>query len=102
MFHSCLMIKMFNVPDHWKNWMTNNLLKLNEDKTEMPLAGPQAKRNPLSRKLGHLAPETQSEGTCLGIILDSELNCTSHVEKGDQNSFLSLKKYCQIMAIPIP
>ena len=61
--------------------MSNNFLKLNEDKTEILLVGPQTKREMLFNNLGKLTPWIKSEVTSLGVILDSDLNFKSHVNE---------------------
>ncbi|APZ87908.1 putative truncated RNA-directed DNA polymerase [Anguilla anguilla circovirus] len=48
--------------------MSNNFLKLNKDKTEVLLVGPNAKRDALFNRLGNLAPGVKTEVTSLGVI----------------------------------
>ncbi len=62
-------------------WMSENFLKLNEDKTEILLVGPQAKRDRLPSKLGKLKSQIKPEVTCLGVVVDSDLNLKSHIKK---------------------
>uniref|UniRef100_A0A667YPA7 Reverse transcriptase domain-containing protein n=1 Tax=Myripristis murdjan TaxID=586833 RepID=A0A667YPA7_9TELE len=58
-------------------WMSDNFLKLNEDKTEILLVGPKTKREMLSINLGKLASRIKSEVTSLGIVLDPDLSFKS-------------------------
>src|SRR4029434_2043936 len=46
-------------------WMSNNFLKLNDDKTDMLLVGPKTKREMLFYNLGKLTPWMKSEITNL-------------------------------------
>lgn len=74
-------------------WMSNNFLRLNEDKTEILLIGPKTKREMLIKNLGGLAPWIKSEVTSLGVILDSELNFNSHINKVTKTSFFHLRNH---------
>ena len=58
--------------DAVNNWMSNNFLKLNEDKTEIP------------------------EVTCMGITIDSELNFNSHLKKVTKTSLYHLRNIAKI------
>lgn len=51
-------------------WISNHLLTLNEDKTEILLVGPKTKRKIMSKNLGKLSPWIKSEVSSLGITLD--------------------------------
>lgn len=55
-------------------WMRNNSLKLNKDKTEILPGGPKKKRDRVLAKLGHLASQTRPQVRNLGVILVSDLN----------------------------
>ena len=77
-----------------KNWMWVNLLKLNDDKTEVIVLGTQqqlAKLGPLTLRVG------DTEVTCipcvwnLGVNFDAELKHTSHVNKLVSSSFHMLQ-----------
>lgn len=50
-------------------WISSNFLKLNEDKTEILLVGPKAKRNMLVNNLGIFTHRVKPEVTSLGVIL---------------------------------
>ncbi len=71
-------------------WMSNNFLKLNEDKTEILLLGLKTKREMLFNNLGKLTPWIKSEVTSLGVILDSDLSFKSHINKVVRTSFFHL------------
>ena len=79
-----------------KNWMWVNLLKLNDDKTEVIVLGTRqqlAKLGPLTLKVG------DTEVTCipcvrnLGVNFDAELKHTNHVNKLVSSSFHHVKKH---------
>lgn len=70
-------------------WMSNNFLKLNEDKTDI-LVSPIAKRKLLLNNMGKLTPWIKPEVTSLGVIIDSDLNFNSHIRKVTKTSFYHL------------
>ena len=55
------------------NWMNNNSLKLNEDKTEILLVGPKTKRDELLKQLHNLTPLIKKEVASFGVSLDLAL-----------------------------
>ena len=76
--------------------MSNNFLKLNEDKTEILLVGPKIKREMLSSDLGKLAPLIKPEVTSLGVVLDSDLSFKSHINKVTKTSFFHLRNIAKV------
>ena len=62
-------------------WMSDNFLKLNEEKTEILLIGPKAKRDEIFQRLDNLTLFVKSEVTSRGVILDSDLSFKSHINK---------------------
>lgn len=77
-----------------RKWLSNNFFKLNDDKTEIQLLGPKTKQDVLLSKLGNLASQVKSEVTSLGVILDSDLNFTSHINRVTKTAFFSSQEYC--------
>ena len=65
-----------------KSWMTKNMLKLNDDKTEIILLGPEARRNKVNikeiRVCDSLIPLSESVRD-LGLVLDSDLSMIAHI-----------------------
>ena len=76
-------------------WMSNNFLKLNEDKTEILLVGPKTKRE-MFDNLGKLTPWIKSEVTSLGVIIDSDLSFSSHINKVSKTSFFHLRNIAKV------
>ncbi|XP_049912330.1 uncharacterized protein LOC126397522 [Epinephelus moara] len=77
-------------------WMQTNFLKLDGDKTEILLVGPQAKREIILSKPGSLAVQVKSEVTSLGVILDSDLNFKSHIKKVTKTAFFHLRNISKV------
>lgn len=61
--------------------MSNSILEINEDKTEILQVNPKFKREMLSDNLRKLAPWIKSEVTTLGVVFDPALSFKSHVNK---------------------
>ena len=76
--------------------MSNNFLKLNEDKTEILLVGPTTKREMMLNNMGTLTPWIKSEVTSLGVILDSDLSFKSHISKVTKTSFFHLRNIAKV------
>jgi hypothetical protein len=77
-------------------WMNNNFLKLNEDKTEVLLIGPKLKREMLIKNLGGLTRWIKPEVISLGVILDSDLNFNSHINKVTKTAFFHLRNIAKV------
>lgn len=77
-------------------WMSNNFLKLNEDKTEILLVGPIKKREMLLNNMGKLAPWVKPKVTSLGVIIDSDLSFKSHINKVTKTSFFHLRNIAKV------
>ena len=77
-------------------WMNANLLKLNENKTEVLLVGPKQKRDDLMNSLGHLAAWVKPQVTSLGVIIDSDLNFTAHFNKVTKIAFFHLRNIAKV------
>ena len=77
-------------------WMNNNFLKLNEDKTEVLLIGPKLKREMLIKNLGGLTRWIKPEVINLGVILDSDLNFNSHINKVTKTAFFHLRNIAKV------
>ena len=91
-----------HAPDDIKTWMTENQLKLNDDKTEallFPFSSslkPSTVPHPDSITLGsHNIPFSDSARN-LGFILDSELSMKKHVIKICQTAYFELKRISSI------
>lgn len=59
--------------------MTKIFLQLNKDKTEILVVGYRGQREEINSKLISLSLKHIEQFRNLGVILDSELNITSHI-----------------------
>lgn len=86
-------VKPSNPKTLWSNcldvneWMSKNLVTLNENKVEILPVGPNYKSDAVLSKLGHLALQTWSQVRNLGIILDSYLTFTAHFNSLTRTAF---------------
>ncbi len=75
-----------------KNWMTNNFLLLNSEKTEVLIIGP---KNHKSNNLEHCLTldgcslDSSSSVRNLGVLFDSNLSFDSHVSSICKTAFFS-------------
>ncbi len=83
-----------------KNWMSKNLLQLNDSKSEVLIfttcVPSSASINNLSSSLGVLSNNVQKEARNLGVVFDSELSFDVQVTKVVQSSFAQLRQLTKI------
>ena len=81
-----------------KCWMSENFLKLNEDKTEVLIIGSTAQRESIINRLGNLAKESNTSVKNLGVIIDAELNFNTHINHVTKIAFFHLRNIARIRA----
>ena len=81
-----------------KCWMSENFLKLNEDKTEVLIIGSSEQKTIISRQLGNLAVDSNGTVKNLGVIIDSDLNFNSHISYVTKTAFFHLRNIARIRA----
>nr|KAG5696973.1 hypothetical protein BaRGS_008435 [Batillaria attramentaria] len=77
-----------------KCWMSQNMLKLNDDKTEAILLGPRSRREKANIKeilIGDAKIPFAESVRDLGLIVDAELTMVPHINKVTKNCFYSLR-----------
>ncbi len=81
-----------------KDWMTNNFLLLNSDKTEILLIGPNnSTQNLLDYNLQlDGCPVTSSTVKNLGVILDSNLSFEKHISNVTKTAFFHLRNIAKL------
>ena len=96
--HECI-AKIEKCIDEIGTWMTQNLLKLNNDKTEFILVGTQQQLSKLDNTSLHIGTDTikpTNRVRNLGFIMDSLLKNGSHINKITSSSYCKL---CDIARI---
>ena len=86
---------------HIRLWMTTNLLKLNDNKTEFIMVG--SKNNLLKANTRNTSVQIGNDFvTCvdsvhdLGYIIDNELKSTVHINKLTSTLFITIRKIAKI------
>ena len=82
-----------------KNWMSNNFLQLNSNKTEVLVIGTQHMANQILPFLGPLQDRVKPVAKNLGIWFDSNLNFEKHITKLVQSCFYQLRNISKIRPI---
>ena len=78
--------------------MSENFLKLNEDKTKVLIISSIEQRESIISRLGNLAEESNTSVKNLGVIIDSELNFNTHINHVTKIAFFHLRNIAQIRA----
>ena len=79
-----------------KNWMFNNFLQLNDNKSEVLVFGPPLARAHIENNLGPLLPNLKPTVKNLGVTFDPDLNFQPHIKKVVQASFFHLRNISKI------
>ena len=84
-----------------KDWMAQNFLQLNPDKTEILFIGPECIQAEIQQSLAITANFTKSSKN-LGVIFDNNLNFELHVKKVVQTCFFQLRNIAKIKSLLTP
>ena len=78
------------------NWMNQNFLQLNQDKTEVIVFGNKEKRTAVSKHLESLFLKTRDQVRNLGVLIDSDLTFSSHIKSITKTAFYHLKNISRV------
>ena len=81
------------------NWMAQNFLQLNADKTEILIIGPESISNAIKLSLGSLASNVSQTAKNLGVFFDNHMNLEFHIKKVTQSCFHHLRNIAKIKPI---
>ncbi len=82
-----------------KYWIAKNLLQLNEDKTEILLAGPKALRHQINSLLTPLSVKPCEHVKNLGVILDADLNFQKHISSISKTAFYHFRNISKVRSL---
>ena len=77
-------------------WMCQNFLQLNAEKTEVIIFGPKIEREKISAHLGSMSLTATNQARNLGVIIDSDLNLNSHLKFITKSAYYHLKNIARI------
>ena len=75
-----------------KDWMSNNFLQLNTDKTEVLIIASDSIAPKVAKSIGSLSSAVRSNLRNLGVIFDQAMHFDQHV-KSDKYMFFPSTKY---------
>ena len=78
------------------NWINQNFLQLNQDKTEVIVFGNKEKRIAVSKHLESLSLKTRDQVRNLGVLIDSDLTFSSHIKSITKTAFYQLKNISRV------
>ncbi|XP_068571421.1 uncharacterized protein [Cebidichthys violaceus] len=81
------------------NWMCQNFLQLNKDKTEVIVFGTKDERLKVSAQLQSLMLKTTNKARNLGVFMDSDLNLNSHIKTITKSAYYHLKNISRIRGL---
>ena len=85
--------------DQIRDWMCHNFLQLNEDKTEIIVFGAKEERLEVTTQLQRANLETKNKARNLGVVMDSDLNFSSHIKTVVKSAYYHLKNISRIKGL---
>jgi hypothetical protein len=93
--------KLLDCISDLNTWMAHNFLQLNHHKIKVLIVGAKAQRENLAAHLNSWAIKIKHQVKNLGVILDSELNFSSHIWNVIKIHFLPSEEHCQGVSISL-
>lgn len=77
-------------------WMSQNFLQLNAEKTEVIVFGPKNTRLEVCSQLNSMTLKATDQARNLGVVMDSDLNFNSHIKTITKSAYFHLKNIARI------
>ena len=81
------------------DWMCQNFLKLNEEKTEVVVFGAKEERLKVRAQLQTTMLKTTDKARNLGVVMDSDLNFNSHINIIKKSAYYHLKNISRVRGL---
>lgn len=81
------------------DWMNQNFLQLNKEKTEIIVFGAKEERLKVSTQLQMVMLKTTNQARNLGVVMDSDLNFNSHIKTVTKSAYYHLKNISRIKGL---
>lgn len=88
-----------NCIDQINDWMCQNFLQLNKDKTEVLVFGAKEERLKVSAQLQSAMLKTSNQARNLGVVMDSDMNFSSHIKQITKSAYYHLKNISRIKGL---
>ncbi len=88
-----------NCIEQVNDWMCQNFLQLNKDKTEVIVFGAKEERLKVSARLQSVMLRTTDQARNLGVVMDSDLNLWSHIKTITKSAYYHLKNISRIRGL---
>ena len=82
--------------EHINDWMTQNFLQLNQQKTEIIVFGAKKDRSKVITELQSASYKVTHKVRNLGVVMDSDLNFNSHITTVIRSAYYHLKNISRI------
>ena len=88
-----------NCMEQINDWMCQNFLQLNRDKTEIVVFGAKEERLKVSAQLQSAMLKTTDQARNLGVIMDSDMKFISHTKQITKSAYYHLKNISRIKGL---
>lgn len=88
-----------NCIDQINDWMCQNFLQLNKDKTEIIVFGAKEERLKVCAQLQLAMLKTTDQARNLGVVMDSDLNFNSHMKMITKSAYYHLKNISRVRGL---
>lgn len=93
------LLSLTNCIHQINQWMCQNFIQLNAEKTGVIIFGPKTERSKISAHLGSMSLTNTNQARNLSVIIDSDLNFNSHLKFITKSAYYHLKNIARIKGL---